>query len=364
MLQALNIHLFRVIPCDVLTFRTIISEGAFPHQILKGPQDPTAQEINNTLLVTGSLIWDPKLPGLNFDSMAKQLFHHYTSAATSNDLFHSFGPVRTLLWVQNDDFSPMIAESIAGMQKANRYLEIIANTIVVVHAAHTNRKAGKASHAREPQYEIESMIKAIQSGRRNGIKVPLHRQDHIYGIAKDLEKVSEKTGIIRSFPMQDYLHSKGLAGESTTGLPQEAFVDHYEHERRLRKEYPELEWEQAIFSSTEKSPRWKLTDHPAKKGVTQLFRKRSSVANILRIKEDIEATADIGEELYLLECKILETPDGQNKASLMEELEKLEKSWQFGVDNTAINYGSALLTEMDDRLALRSPTISTFTMGS
>ncbi len=341
-------------PCEIKSFRTLADEGAFPHQIRRERKDAKAQEINNTLLVIGSLAWDPKLPGLNFDSMSKQLFHHFTSAAPANDLFHAFGLVRSLLWVQHDDFSPMVARSIAGMQKGNRFTEMLTNVNVLVQAAHSNRKVGRASHAREPQFEIESTTMAMQTARKNNMELPSHRRENIHDFAEELEKESKK-GVHRSSFIQQYLHSKELAGQSTIGLPQEAFLEHFEHEKRLREEYPDLKWEETTFTPQGKSPRWNLKDHPAKAEVSRLYRKRAGVANILRIKEAVEATADIGEELYKVEYKILKAEDEAKKEALMKKMEKLEKDWEYGYENTALNYGSALLTETDDRIALRSP---------
>lgn len=68
---------------DLTSYRELVDEGMFPHQTRVNSTDPAAQDVNNTLLITGSFIWDPRLVGMGFDSMAKQLYHHFTSAAWS-----------------------------------------------------------------------------------------------------------------------------------------------------------------------------------------------------------------------------------------------------------------------------------------
>ncbi|KAF1844003.1 S-adenosyl-L-methionine-dependent methyltransferase [Cucurbitaria berberidis CBS 394.84] len=342
-------------PCELDTYRTMVADGVFPHQTRRDAKDPKAQEHNNTLLVTGSLVWDPRLPGLGFDSMAKQLFHHFTSAASSHDLFHAFGLVRTLLWVQRDDFSGMIAESVSGMQKANRILEMTHDINVVVNPERTHRKLGRGSTAREPQYEIESTIRALEAGRKKGMDPPPHRRELMYDFAVDLKETFESTGVIRSGVIQEYLHRQQLAGKSTAGLLQESFVEHYDREKFIRDEYPEVNLEQVMAApGTKAVPKPKLTDHPAKDEISKFSKKRSNIWNVLKIKGDVEAIADIGEALYYLECKILEMGDGPEKDSLMKKLEDLDQTWQRGVDNIALNYASTPLAETDDRLAMRA----------
>ncbi|KAH7401412.1 hypothetical protein BKA66DRAFT_565054 [Pyrenochaeta sp. MPI-SDFR-AT-0127] len=343
-------------PCDLDTYRTMVNEGAFPHQTPRDPQHPRAQEPNNTLLVIGSLVWDPRLPGLGFDSMAKQLFYHFAAAAPSNDLFHAYGLVRTLFWVQHDDFSPMIAESVAGMQKANRFLEMTHKMNVIVNAERTHRKIGRGSTGREPQYEIESTIHALKRGRETGMTLPQHRRQNIHDFAEEIEKASNGTGISRSFYIQNFLHDQQMAGNSTVGLLPESFIEHCEQGKLLLREYPDIHferWIMALGKST--APRPSLSGHPAKEPVISFFKRRSMLLNIAKVKGEVEALADIGEEMYLLECKIIDMEDGPEKDASMQRLKNLDDSWQHGVDHIAPNYSSAPLAEIDDRLAIRTP---------
>lgn len=343
-------------PSEMETYRTMINEGAFPHQTLRDPQDPKAKEPNNTLLVTGSLVWDPRLPGLGFDSMAKQLFYHFAAAAPTNDLFHTYGLVRTLLWIQPDDFSPMLAESMSGIQKANRFLEMTHNINVIVNPEHTQRKYGRGSIGREPQYEIESTIRAMKAGKEVGMELPKHRRDTIHDFAEDIEKASNGTGISSSYFAQHYLREQQMAGRSAIGLLSESFIEHYEHEKYLKREYPDVNIDRVVTSPEKRAAtKPKLNGHPAKEQVNSFFKKRSTILNILKGKREIEGVADIGEEMYLLECKIIDMEDGPEKDESMKRLEDLDCSWQQGVGNLAPNYVSAVVAELDDRLSLRTP---------
>lgn len=343
-------------PCDLSTYRKIVD--LFPHQTRYGTEDPRAQKPNDTLLVTGSLVWDPILPGHGFDSMAKQLFHHFASAAWSNDLFHAFGLVRTLFWVQHDDFNSMVAASMAGMQKANAALEMTLNMNVIVNAEHAERKFGRGSIGREPQYELESMIHALQTGEKNGIKLPRHRRDQVHECAEDIEKLSDGTGRTRSDVAHEYLYRRQLDGKSTTGLLARGAVDVYDNERMLRKEYPEVNFEVEVpVPGKTRAPRFSTTlkDHPAYREIATFHKERASILQMIKKKERIEAIADVGEKMYHLECQVLSMKDGSEKQAAMKELEAMDQDWHQKLHAIPTNYQSAPLSETDDRLAMRSP---------
>lgn len=343
-------------PCHLETYGTLVSDGVFPNQVFKSQQDPDAQKPNNSFLVIGSLAWDPKLPGLGFDSMAKQMFNHFVTASHSNTLIHAFGLARTLLWVQQEDFSHLLAESMAGMQKGNRYLEMTHNVNVIVNGGHTPRKSGRGSIGRDPQYEIESTIRALQTGRSNGIELPSHRRGNVHRFAEDIATLTNGTGRIRGQAMHEYLAKQHIAGISAVGLLPGTFVEHYDQESELNREYPELHIPPTLLppgSKARSTAQYK--EHPDFAIIQKFSKKCAVLQNILRIKEKTEATADLGEEIYLLECKILEMDDGPEKDELMKKLDELEQTWHHAIENAPVNYIMAPAAEIDNRLALRTP---------
>jgi transcription factor 1 len=340
-------------PTVLDTYRELVAEGAFPHQTPLDAQDPRAQEPNNTLLVTGSLVWDPRLPGMGFDSMAKQLFHHFTTAAWTNDLFHKFGLVRTVLWVQSEDFNSCIAESISTMLKTTRFLEMSHKVDVLVGGVRTPRKLGKGSIGREPQYEIESMVHAMRKGREHGMVLPPHRRDTIHDFAEDVERISNGTGIMSTTAIHKYLYEQQLAGKTTTGLLQESTVAHYESEKAISEQYPDIKHRREADGTI--PLKTQLVGHPARAEFTKFFKTASGQIASQKVKVNIESVADTGEQIYNLECKILRMPDGPEKDACMTELAALDASWEKGMANMQSNYWKAPLSEVDDRLAIRSP---------
>lgn len=341
---------------ELQTYRDLVTDAVFPHQKIRESGDPKAQEPNNTLLVTGCLVWDPSLPGLGLDSMAKQLHYHFGAAARNNELFHAYGLIRTLFWIPQEDFGPTMSDSMSTMHKTNRFTEMSQNVTVIVNGEQAPRGMGKGSSGREPQYAIESTVRALQRGREQGIELPPHRRDHIHDFAADIERISKGTGITRSAEMNDYLHDQQIAGKSTTGLLSEGLIEHYEKEKALRQRYPDVNIPSGP-SLTDGKSRKKLVPatHPAKEEIRQYIADCAPINFTQRLKTQIEAIADIGEEMFNLECKILRMKDGPKKDAAMAELQKIDESWEQAKEKIPKNYHRAPATELDDRLALRSP---------
>jgi len=343
-------------PTTLQTYRDMVAEGVFPHQTVRDPEDPKAQELNNSLLVTGSLVWDPRLPGMGFDSMAKQLFMHFATAIWANDLFHAFGIVRTLLWVQHDDFSSTMAESVSNMHKANRLLEMTQNFNVVVKGTRTARKLGKGSTGREPQYDIESTVRALKAARERGIELPPHRRDYIHQFATDVEEASNGTGVRSSEEIQTYLKYQHQAGKLATGLLQEGYMDYYDQEKALEEKYPDIDFDLLVSKDGVRGKKkMSITGHPGEKEINTAVKASANIYSGRRTKMAIEKVADIGEAMYNQECKILGMQDGPEKDAAMAELEKLNASWEQGIEKMATNYFRAPTTEVDERLAIRAP---------
>lgn len=344
-------------PCNINTYKEMVDEGIFPHQTPRSVPDPKAQQANNTLLVTGSLAWDPKLPGFGFDSMAKQLFNMFAAAAPTNNLFHVFGLARTLFWFQQDDFSPLMADSASVMQKGNRLLEMTHNISVVVHGERTIRKTGRGSNGREAPYEIESAIRALKVGKAQGFHVPPHRRDNLYDFASYVEELSGTPGELSRDSVQDYLYEQHRAGKAATGLLQESFLEFFDLEKSMNKKYPELDLASTINSVGGKALRKRphVQGHPAESEILKLWDKRAVVNSAHKVKAKVEATADIGEKMYHLECSALEMKDGPDKDAALKEVEELDKAWLKGLTAINRNFRTAAINVVDDRIGMRTP---------
>jgi transcription factor 1 len=338
------------------TYRQVVDENVFPHQVRVDPHSTAEQKVNDTLLITGSLNWEPRLPGLNFDSMAKQLMHHFAAAAWTNDLFHAYGRVRTLIWFQHDDIRPLLSEAVAGFQKANAFLEMTHDLELVVVAPHRERMIGRGALGREPQYEVESTVKAMARGREAGLELPKHRRELIHDVADEVAEKSGGSGISTSSSIVNHLDEKLRQGTVPSGLLTESHILNYKSELALKDKHPEVPWDKILSENKPTFFQYAANrGHPAHPEFHTHSVRRSSVRRNNKIREDFEAIANTGEEMYTAECKILSLPDGPEKTELLAKIADLEAAWEAGVGKLNKNYTTAPYSEMDDRLGLRSP---------
>lgn len=342
------------------SYTELVDEGVFPHQTRVNPADDSRQELNTTLLVTGMLVWDPRLPGMAFDSMAKQLYNLFSSAVRTNDYFHAYGRVRTLLWVSADDFRSILAESSSSFAKNNCLLEMTQQMDMVVNGPRGPRGMGKAAPGREPAYEIESTVRALQRGRESGMLFPTHREDRIHEIAAEIEKLSNGTGRSQSASwLHEYLQSKHLEGKTPTGLLTDAYFEHADHAIALQKKYPDLNFS-AMGNARGKEKRvatfWKgKEDHPGRQEAHAFILTKSADRALLAKKDHHEHVADVGEELYHSECRALRMQDGPEKDALLEKIADLDAQWDKLMSGLASNYKAAPMSILDDRLSMRAP---------
>lgn len=349
---------------ELPSYTALIDEGVFPHQTRVDPEDVSGQELNPTLLVTGMLVWDPRLPGMSFDSMAKQLFNLFSSAVRTNDLFHAYGRVRTLFWVSTEDFKAMLAESAANFNKNNCLLEMSQDMEYVVSGTRAKRKVGRGSVGREPQYEIESAVGALQRARENGMTIPKHREDVLHQIANKIDVLTNGTGRCDSSWLNEYLLNMYREGNTPHGLLPDGWFKHEDEARALKEKYPDVDFDEMGNANTSgtrgragRPDQWRgREDHPARAEAHRFVLTKNADRALVKRKALYEAIADIGEELYHTECRALRTPPGPEKELVLQEVTKLEAKWDEELNTKlASNYKTVPMSILDDRLAMRSP---------
>ena len=340
------------------SYKELVTENVFPKQTRVDPADNSGQELNTTLLVIGTLAWDPVLPGLAFDSMAKQLYNHFASAVRTNDHFHAYGRVRTLFWVGSQDFRPVFAESMQRFEKNNCLLELTQNMEMVVNAPRRTRNVGRGSPGREANYDIEGVVRAIQRGRANGMELPAHRQARIYTVAAEVEKVFGESGRCSSRWLYDYLMRKHAEGFTIPGLLTEAHFEHYDDLKRLQKKWPDIDFA-AMGNAKGSAPRkgsffTRGQDHPAREEAYRFSLTKSADRALISKKEHYDSIADVAQEMYHAECRALRMPDGtEEKESLLKQIAELDSKLETLMNRVTKSYKSAPMSIMDDRLSLR-----------
>ncbi|KAF1929105.1 uncharacterized protein M421DRAFT_92197 [Didymella exigua CBS 183.55] len=342
-------------------FTALINENMFPEQTHVNPEDTTGQDLNTTLLVTGMLVWDPTLPGLAFDSMAKQLYNLFSSAVRSNDYFHSYGRVRTLFWVLSADFDAVIAKTSARFMKNNALLEMTQSMELIVDGPRAPRATGKGSPGRGPQYELEGTVRAMQRARENGMSLPEHRRDKVHNLAAEIEDISEGTGRVQYGWLHDFLLTKHKEGNTPTGLLSDPQFRHYDDLLALQAKYPDVDFEAMGNAADGRKKKtasfWKgREDHPAREEAHSFSLTKSADRALIAKHQRLEDIADIGEEMYKLECAALRLADGTpERDALLTQIADLDKQWESALGRVATNFRAVPLAILDDRISLRYP---------
>lgn len=343
------------------SYTQLMAEGVFPEQTRVDPYDNSGQELNTTLLVTGMLVWDPTLPGLGFDSMAKQLYNLFSSAVRTNDLFHASGRVRTLFWVGADDFRPVIAESMGKFDKNNSLLELTQQMEMIVNAPRTERKIARGSSGRDVHYEVESTVQAIRRARENGTILSAEREDHMHRVAAEIEKITNGTGRSSLTWMHTYLLERHHKGNTSVGLLPSSTLQLAKDLLTLQTKYPDVDFEAIGNARDPNKPRvanlWKgREDHPAREETHTFSLAKSADRARIAKKEQMESIADIGEELYQTECRALRAQDGtKEKEELLQRITDLDAQWDKLKPSIPKVYRAVPELVVDDRICLRAP---------
>lgn len=332
-------QLFRDDPTMLNTYTDLFKRGVFPHQKPVDTQSARTGEINTSLLVIGSLAWHPRLPGFSFTSMMRQVLIKLAEQTWSNGYIHSSGPVRSLIWGTQDEMTGFLPK---GMGQVSRYSHLLTRYTDVREWATTS---GQRVSERRPQYDMESTVRVMRKAKQLGLELPKHRRDTIHEFADEIADLTGGTGKMMSAEFRQYLMEKEMAGISTSGLSAPADITFWQAE----KAYLEM---RAANEEKFKGKMKHLRSPPDAKLHSQV---RASRKRLGVVHARVEAIAIMGEEIYDLECKILALPDGPEKDQTLAALEEKEEEFETAVEETNVNFRSAIFTEIDDRLALRSP---------
>lgn len=324
----------------------LVQSGLLPHQQRVSHEDANDYKLNETLLVTGTLGWEPRLPGLGFDSMTKQLLVQWGSRAWAHEGYHAWGPVRSLFWGGVEDIRACIPRAACHHTKFSFFMDLLSCNTEVVTPGHFARSVGRTSTAgRDPHLEIESLVRAMRRGRQVGYNLPAHRRENVHDFAEEIERLTDGTGKMGLGEILQYLKEKEAAGVSTIGINMDSSIAMVEAEKDF-----ETNREKYLMP---KAGNLEIEIYN-KKG-RALAVKRATLKRNQKLKVHIEGLAKMAEEIYDLECRIMGMQDGRGKDSALEDLKTKEEQFELEKCKIDKNYISALASAIDDRLILRSP---------
>ncbi|KAF2657801.1 S-adenosyl-L-methionine-dependent methyltransferase [Lophiostoma macrostomum CBS 122681] len=358
---------YKLVPGDITefaTFERIIDEGHFPHQKRVSQGQARDPGLNDSLLVTGTLFWDPKLPGKGFDSMSKQLLASFAKMAGNYDLFHALGQARMLFWTPTEDMRYLLPKSQITVGKGSFWHQISVDMAEIVAGGQEARAGGRGTSGREPRYMIESTYRAMQRAKANGIELPAHRREYLHDFADDIGKMSGGTGMMSSEDVSKYLLEQELAGKPTTGLIADQTIEswHLDHSMGIQPKIVRDGGRTRIRGEPKTSKKYNKpcvsVDVPDEEAtsLTSVSQKRASAlqSEMNRIRAD--KLVDVGEDIYHLECDILALEDGAEKNDKVKKVEEMQKEFDRRLNSDVQSHlRPTLISILDDRISIRSP---------
>jgi transcription factor 1 len=323
----------------------VLKADHFPHQKRVAHNDPRAQEPNNTLLVTGTLMWDPKLPGVGFDSMAKQLLSNFAAMSWKNQAFHAFGPVRMIFWAPNEDFKYLLPKSIHGHGKSSFFAQQRADIKEIVAPSHSDATTNHGM--REPRYVLEDMALATKRAKESGFEYPAHRREDMHDFVDNILERTNGTGIVSASECTKFLEEQEMGGKSARGFATDRQLQYWQGQKAFN--------EAAATESKDTAKKSRSKRVPASKEQKNLSRLRANITSIEKVRAERDRLVEIGDQIYQLECKILDMQDGAQKDAALKELDEMQKEFDDGVSLTNGNWRGAIVTDLDDRISIRSP---------
>jgi transcription factor 1 len=357
---------YKLIPGDIAEFATIkriIEEGHLPHQKRVDPGQPHDPGLNNSLLVTGTIFWDPKLPGKAFDSMSKELLASFTRLAANYDVFHAFGRARMLFWTPSEDIKFVLPRSQVFVGKSSVWQQSCAEVTEIVTGEQLSRCRAKSG--REARYMLESTYRALKRAKENGIELPAHRRENIHDFAEDIGKMSGGTGMLSSEECSKYLLDQVLAGKSATGLIADLTLRSWQLDQSMGLR-PRLLRPAELRSSGRADYLPRLLDSESgtadastkpKKKLSEMAGQQRAVALQLEInRRKADHLVDLGEDIHQLECDILGLEEGEEKATKLKKVEEMQKEFDTRFERDVVEATRpSVLSMLDDRTSLRGP---------
>lgn len=319
----------------------------FPHQTKLEHGDTRLNELNKTLLVTGSLSYNPIRPGLGFSSLARQLILKFASSAWSNGLFHAYGLVRMLFWVNSQEMGALMPRMVAhkhacsvAIQKTHKLTEVVTPEL-------DPNTAGKTRGTRDVSIEIENTAKVLGIMKQAKHELPSHRRGPFHRLLTELPGEVIKNC---SWQGQDILEFLAIADRK--GIPLQGLVP--ESVRRLIIEEAEVAKDPAIeWSGEYRGSIEKLSDFGRKVG-----RSRTLAKGWLRNRKFRSNLADKAEEIHKLECFILASQNAAEKQEAQAKIDILTAEYEQGKSSLSKPNQTWVESELDERLTSRSPAPS------
>lgn len=138
--------------------------------------DTTPLPRNDTLLVTANLAFFPKRRFGMFDSISQLVLYQFINSIRATSLFHKYGLVRMLVWVEGADRHALVARSLQRRRRLALEGEMATHTITELAGRDTNNSGW---YMRDHRLDLESCRRVLRKMESEGIEIPEGRETKI-----------------------------------------------------------------------------------------------------------------------------------------------------------------------------------------
>jgi transcription factor 1 len=166
---------YKLVPKSGVVWNSLqetLSPELLPHQKAFQRGDPRLEEPNNTLLLVANLGYHPKKPYRGFASLTNLVIYQLLSAARSHSLFHKYGLIRMLLWVDDEAKTTVLPRTVLRRRKAAVEAELTCGDINEIVTSTSTSGPLLRDHA----LDLESSFATLQRMKDAGLTTPSHRQ--------------------------------------------------------------------------------------------------------------------------------------------------------------------------------------------
>ncbi len=311
---------YRLIPKSGLVWghlEKILSEEYLPHQELIPRGDSRMEKRNDTLLFVANLGQHPKRAYRGFSSIANLVLYQFMSAARNHSLFHRYGHVRMLIWIENEEKDTLLPQSVSLRRKSAVEAEISCDSIQEIASAVTS----KDGYSRERALEFERTRMVYEKMKEAGITIPPGRETNIIKEIVVGKTVDEHKQFTPAFAEE----LKAMEARYATG---DIGVWEYDGTRRR---------------SVEKKPG--QSDSPELQRLKSLmyqerFQKRK-FEKLNALKAEFSA-------ILAIQKRVHETKTPEERQALEEELNKRTDAWRENVNEISQEFQETLFAQLDN----------------
>jgi transcription factor 1 len=170
----------------------VLNKEQLPHQTEFPKEDPRAFEPNETLLVLVNLSFYPRRTFKGFNSLSHMVLHQLISAIVHRSLFHKYGLVRMLIWMDDQDRFLPLPRHVHTRKKSS-----VETAMSCSHITEVASSTLSSSHfVRHFETELESARKIKAKMEASGIKIPPGRESVFFD--QLLDKTTMVVGLTRT----------------------------------------------------------------------------------------------------------------------------------------------------------------------